>query len=65
MVRVKLFLVAAGDTSRGNGHRLWFGKFKFCIRAKLLPYEVMQPREVVDSALRGFQDFARQNHGLT
>lgn len=35
--RVKLFPVAAGDTPRGNGHRLWFGKFRFCIREKLLP----------------------------
>ena len=35
--RVKLFSVAGGDTPRGNGHRLWFGKFRFYLREKLLP----------------------------
>lgn len=35
--RVKLFSVAAGDTPKGNGHGLWFRKFRFNIREKLLP----------------------------
>lgn len=35
--RVELFSLAAGDTPRGNGHRLWFEKFRFNIREQILP----------------------------